>query len=323
MQRSKDPDVKARIRLAVTVAVAVAAVLLLALVEALAPLERMLPAQSFPARQEGEARVHFLDVGQGDCTIVEFSDGACLVVDAGDGGFLSDTAVTRYLKGLKPKELYVVATHADVDHCGGVADLLRNFRVEKLYLPVIGSQNSFYREMLDLAAARNVPTQTLTRYDSISRETGEYAVCLSPHKADETEENESSAVLFVRAGGVNFLLLADTSAARERQLAAEYGIDRTIFDSGALPVRLDETQVVKVAHHGSGTSSTAELFSLLGAEAGVISCGQGNPYGHPAGETLARLTEYVQDVYRLDELGGITVTARAGEFTVCKTEELS
>lgn len=323
MQKSKDPDVKARRKLWITIAVSTVVVLILALIEALAPFEHLLPAQSFPMRKEGEARVHFVSVGQGDCTIVEFSDGACLVVDAGDGSYLADNTVYRYLKGLKPKELIVVATHADIDHCGGIADILRNFHVTKLYLPVLGSQNGFYDEMLSVARSRNVPMQTLTRYDCISRETGEYAVCISPHKADEKVKNTSSAVLYVHAGGVNFLLLADVTAEREQQLAAEYAVDETIFDSEGHSVRLDNTQVVKVAHHGSNTSSSEELLSLLGAQVGIISCGEGNLYRHPAGDALGRLEQYITDTFRLDELGGLTVTAQGGTFTIGKTEELS
>ena len=83
------------------------------------PLTSLLPAYKIAAREEGELRVHFLDVGQGDCTIVEFPSGDAVVIDAGDGSFTNRNHTVRYLKALAPKRLTMILTHADADHYGG------------------------------------------------------------------------------------------------------------------------------------------------------------------------------------------------------------
>ncbi|HIZ24070.1 MAG TPA: MBL fold metallo-hydrolase [Candidatus Gallimonas intestinigallinarum] len=83
------------------------------------PYRSFLPAAQIDAREEGEMRVHFLSVGQGDCTIVEFPGGDVLVVDAGDGSFEANNAIVSYIKGLDVRSLSLLATHADIDHYGG------------------------------------------------------------------------------------------------------------------------------------------------------------------------------------------------------------
>ena len=281
----------------------------------LVPYRLLLPAAGICARGEGEMRLHFLSVGQGDCTVVEFPDGDVLVVDAGDGSFLSNNEIVRYLRGLDFTALTLAVTHADSDHFGGMSELLRLFRVERVYLPVLAEQTSAYERFLAAVAQEGCEADTLVRYDVISRPSGAYAVCISPHAAEETDENQSSTVLYLSYGGVNVLLGADMPAERERLLAAEYALYEGIFDSGTFRVRLEETDLLKVSHHGSAGASDGAWLSLLSPAAAVISCGEGNPYRHPAGEALERLAEAGAQIYRTDELSHIVVTIRDGGYT--------
>ncbi len=312
----KDPERRALIRRIVTIGVSAAVVLLIAVLAYFFPYRSLLPAIALPARGEKETRVHFIDVGEGDATLVEFSSGNCLLIDAGDGDFAHGEKIVRYLRGVKMERLTVVATHSDADHCGGIAEVLRNFKADLLYLPVIGGETGAYRGMLDAAKKEGVETKLLTRYDVIEDESGAYAVCLSPYSIDETDENDASALLYLHADGVNFLFGADVSSVRERRLMREYAADPAIFDFGPYTVELDRIDVLRVSHHGSASSSDADWLSLLGAEAAVISCGQDNRYSHPAEEAVERLALYCGEIYRTDELGDLIVTLSNGAYQI-------
>lgn len=299
-------------------AIALACVLALAILQFFCPLQNLLPAYAVPPRRAGELRVHFLSLGQADCTVVEFPEGDILVVDGGSDSRQSRDRLTRYIKGLNPASMSLILTHADGDHYGGMAHLIQTFGAEALYLPVIASDAPGYSRMTDTAKRAGCRTETLTRYGAIEAPCGAYAVCLSPYSIGEENENDASAVLWLSYMGVNVLLCGDISASRERLLASEYKIDHTIFDSGNLTVRLEDTDILKVSHHGSGNSSDGEWLGLLGAKTAIISCGQGNAYSHPAGGALERLRAASPDcdIYRTDELGDIVVNIANGEYTV-------
>ena len=291
-------------------------VLALAVAAALVPYRSLLPAIALPARRAGELRLHFLDVGQGDCTIVEFPSGAALVVDAGDGSFANDDYVIRYLKGIAPTSVTLVATHSDVDHYGGLTEILRVFRVEKVYLPPVAAQTGAYRRFLSAVRAEGCAQETIVRYKSILDRSGAYAVCLSPHATDETDENDSAAMLYLAYEGVRVLLSSDATADREEALLREYALSEHIFDSGSLAVDLDGVDILRAAHHGSANAAGEEWLALIKPSAAVISCGAGNSYGHPAGELLTRLWEAGAETYRTDELGTVVASILGGAYTI-------
>lgn len=294
----------------------------IALINAFLPFRSLLPAYALPARREGELRLHFLDVGQGDCTIAEFPDGEVLVIDAGDGSWENDNKLVRYLKALSPASLTLLSTHADGDHCGGFATVLSLFGVDRVYLPALPADTARYRAFAAGAARSGAEVSVIKRYDRIVNASGAYAVCISPYSAGETDENEASAVLYLRYAGVSALLCGDVTAAREARLIAEYALDETLFDSGGYAVRLDETDILKAAHHGSADSSSAEWLSLLDAETAIVSCGRGNGYAHPSGGAIARLRESGAEVYRTDESGDLMITISDGSYSVLQRSKI-
>ena len=129
------------LRLALVVLVTCAVALFFLIV----PFRALLPAYPVPARGEGELRIHFLSVGQGDATAVEFPDGEVLLIDGGDGSFSANDALVRYLKGLQMTALSVLSTHADADHFAGLCEVLTVFDVEKVYLPVLRDAPEYER----------------------------------------------------------------------------------------------------------------------------------------------------------------------------------
>lgn len=265
------------------------------------PLQTLVRAYELPTRGEGEMRLHFLDVGQGDCTILEFPDGSIYLVDGGDGSSAHNNRVLRYLKGLGASDITVIATHDDSDHVGGLTTVLETFSADRIYLA--GDESAYH--VLNGAWGKNA--DMVHRYTAFSGGDA-YMVCLSPYTEETAEGNEASAVLYLSYAGVNALLTSDITSEREGLLCREYALFEGLFDSGEYAVRLEDTNILKVSHHGSGSGSSAEWLKLLGAETAIISCGRGNNYGHPSTDTISRLTESGSEIFRTDELGDIMIT---------------
>ncbi len=297
------------------------AVCVIGLLNFLIPFRSLLPAWRIKARAEGETAIHFLSVGQADCSVLECADGELFIIDGGDGSWSLRNKLLGYLKGIgascAPKITYIV-THADGDHYGGVAELIENFGGDSLYLPTVGSKHSDYLRLINVASERGVAMRTLSRYHVLPF-TGGYMSCIAPLSSTESgEANELSSVLYLKLASFSALFCGDISSNREGELLEEYQTDQTFFDVGEYAVRLENISLLKVAHHGSATASSLEWLKLLKPSIAVISCGQGNAYSHPSFQTVARLKEANEscNVYRTDELEDIVVRLNGEKLSV-------
>ena len=314
----KDPDRRLKLRKAILIGVTVLIAAVLALVNYLVPFSAWLSPRALPERADGAMRVTFLDVGQGDCTVVEFPSGKVLVVDAGDGSFEHSNKLVSTLKAIPKTSVSYVVTHADSDHYGGIAELIKTFGADTVYLPQTGADTTAYAKLISEAEKSGATIKTLARGDVIADESGAYTVCLSPDLEAETyiDDNDGAAVLYLSFSGVNVLLSSDIPAAREQAIYSEYVLFPDMFDSGNYRVRLEETDILKVSHHGSNNASDENWLRLLDASAAVISSGRGNGYFHPAAGAVARLCTVCENVYRTDELGDISFEILNGYYTV-------
>lgn len=260
-------------------------------------------------RAEGDLRVHFLDVGQGDATVIELPDGKTVLVDGGDDTDPHKTALLRYLNALKIDTIdYLIVTHADADHCGGLDAVLKYKRVLKAYVPdsnlVTGVQ---YQEFYSALEKEDCEKVTLSRMKITSDEPYTLSV-LSPYEAfgeeDVTEDNTRSGVVWLSYQGVSALFMGDAPAEVETALVTEAknGLLREFAP------KLSKTQIIKVSHHGSNTATTENFLRYVQAETAVISCGKDNVYGHPAKSTLDVLQAGGVTAYRTDTQGHIMVT---------------
>ncbi len=289
-------------------------VLFLAVFFAFVPFRLLLPAYSVSAREEGELRLHFLDLA-GGVTVVEFPDGEVLVVNAGDGSFTSDNMLCKFLRALDMKSLSLLATGADPSHIGGMPALLELFAVEKVYLPAFAPESAAYSRFLAAVEKEGCEQVKLSRYETIVNGSGAYAVCLSSYSAEEeiVTEDDASAVLYLSYAGVNILLSGDVTARRERRLVGEYALLHSVFDSGEYKVRLEETDILLASSHGSDRGSSEEWLALLDPSATVICC---NRNERPSDNALGRIVSASDHVYRTDELGAVTFTVKDGAYRV-------
>ena len=260
-------------------------------------------------RKENEMRVHFIDVGQGDCIVVELPDGKTMLVDGGGRGAKTEKAILRYLNALKIDVIdYLVVTHTDSDHCGAIGEIVRQKRVLNAYLPTLSNfSRGVYAEAYAELLREDCTLAETKRTLDLSQDGGTPYVLsfLYPYtQSSEKDGNAQSAVFWLDYMGASILFTGDMSAEEEELLIrdASFGF---FEDYG---VELSSTEILKVAHHGSALSSSMSFLNHLNLEAAVISCGRDNAYGHPADIVLDKLDMLGADVYRTDENGHVILT---------------
>ncbi len=240
-----------------------------------------------------EVEVLFVDVGQGDATLLH-AEGRAVLVDA--GGAPRANLGARLLRpvlasrGISRLEAAIV-THADLDHCQGLVDLAAYVPIDALWAPV-GAQEAPC--VTALAEATGLEARLLAAGDRESVAGFAFVVLNPGRDPGASSGNAASLVLAVEAAERRLLLTADIDADSERRLAATFGS----------ALRAD---LLKVSHHGSAGSSSAEFLDAVKPRLAVISAGGGNPYGHPAPEAVARLRSAGARVLRTDRDGAVGV----------------
>lgn len=261
-----------------------------------------------------ELQVTFLDVGQGDCIFLETEAGTSYLTDGGSSS-VSKVGKYRMIPFLKyqgaSRIKAVFVSHADSDHCNGIAELLEQaelegIRVENLVLPDLADEcrSSGYEELLGLAQQNGIAIQYL--HEGQQFQDGELLFrCLHPSKGYRAEDlNETSMVLFVTYRDFSMLLTGDVQGAGEEHLTQELKVWK---ESGVTDHAETELTILKVAHHGSKNSTSEEFLKAANPKLAIISCGEGNRYGHPHEETLERLEKADIPWFCTKNYGAITV----------------
>jgi competence protein ComEC len=257
-------------------------------------------------------RVAFLDVGQGDASVVRFPDGRTLSIDAGGtpGGFdIGSRVVSPAFWALGVRRLdYMSLTHGDEDHIGGAASVFRDFGPFEVWEGVPVPPHEPTRQLRALVHRRGAVWRTLQPDDKVSFGNVDLLVRHPPRPAWERQRvrNNDSEVIEVRHGGVSFVFTGDIGREVEREIAPSFE---------RVPIR-----ILKVPHHGSATSSSPEFLRLLQPDIAVISAGRGNTFGHPAAVVLERYRNLGAAIYRTDRDGAILIetdgfTVRIGTFS--------
>jgi competence protein ComEC len=240
---------------------------------------------------EGRVSVTVMDVGQGDAILVEDASGRRVLVDGGPRGREIRDALSRNLPFPDRRIDLVVLTHPQGDHYGGLAEVIDSYDVGRVLMLPEDGEGDAYADWLHEVAASGTQTVPAQRGQTVMLD-GALLEVLGPGDGplyQAFDLNERSLVVKLTAGSVSFLLTGDLGADGEEALL------RSGADVGAT--------VLKVGHHGSGSSTTEEFLSRVRPSAGVISVGKGNSYGHPAPEVLTRLEGV--PVLRTDEDGDV------------------
>ncbi len=262
------------------------------------------------APHDGRLRVTFLDVGQGDAILVEVPGGPSLLVDGGPGGSarfdVGERVVAPFLWNRGYQRLDVVAaTHADSDHSGGLAAVFRRFTVGEVWEN--GRWGIGHEDVVTALARARAPRRVVTA--GARMWLGDALVTVlnpssGPGEESLTGENDQSLVLRLDWRGVALLLTGDlTAGGEERLIEARAPLAAT---------------VLKVAHHGSRTSTAEAFVGASGPRFAVVSVGARNPFRHPGPEVLARLSDAGARVYRTDRDGAVLVETDGASLWVTR-----
>ena len=241
-----------------------------------------------PAGPEGGGlTVHFIDVGQADCALLE-CDGEYILIDGGNVG--DSSLVVSYLQQQGVESLEAVfCSHAHEDHVGGLPGVLAVYPTGAVYAPTRTYSSGCFDDFLYYTDQQGLEVTIPSPGDSLSFG-GATATVLGPVK-QYADPNNTSLIIKVTYGQTDFLFTGDMEVAAETDL----------LDSGA-NVKAD---VLKVGHHGSDTSTGYRFLYEVDPDYAVISVGEGNSYGHPCEQTLSRLEDADCVTYRTDKLGHI------------------
>ena len=251
-------------------------------------------------RPDGATRITVMDVGQGDGILVEGAHGSRMVVDGGPDPNRMLIALDEVLPPWDRRIDMLVLTHPHEDHVAGLATILRRYRVGRVYEPGMIGPGPGYQAWADVFAGGGPPHGRLSTGDRLTLDTIRFQVLwpdanrVPLHPADGgTAINNVSIVLLGEVDGHRFLLAGDV----------EEGVDPELLARG-----VPQLDFLKVAHHGSKTASTEPFLEAVRPKVAVVSVGLGNPYGHPAPATIARLHAIAGQTFRTDLDGSVQVT---------------
>ncbi|MGN1346126.1 MAG: ComEC/Rec2 family competence protein [Eubacteriales bacterium] len=247
---------------------------------------------------EGSPTMHFVDVGQGDCTLITYN-GDAVLIDAGPVS--SGETAAAYVKNCVDAIDYFIITHPHEDHMGGAAAILESIEVENVIMPEVEVSTRFYENAMNQIAEKNVNviySEPLAVYD-----TGSIKITILDSLLPDTDNlNNVSIMARIDVGSTSIMTTGDAEIEEENVLLQNY-----VQLSGPYARSLLDCDLLKVGHHGSTTSTSSEFLTAVSPSVCVISCGAGNSYGHPHKETVDLLTEYGAQIYRTDLSGTVVL----------------
>ncbi|MDO4289288.1 MAG: MBL fold metallo-hydrolase [Eubacterium sp.] len=249
------------------------------------------PSQQPLAEAEGSLLVHYIDVGQGDCILIQTPSGKNMLIDAGNPGDFETIDAYLQSKGVKRLDA-IMATHPHSDHIGAMAEVVKAYDVGEIYAPKVNHNTQTYKNFLKAAAAKGIAITPAHAGVTIDLDPAVGIELFSPvQDKSYSELNSYSPITKLTYGDRAFVFTGDAEMDAEADALA-YGGARLKAD------------VLKLGHHGSDTSSSQAFLQAVSPAYAVISVGQDNSYGHPAQTTLDHLQGV--NIYRTDTMGTVT-----------------
>ncbi|HLR34098.1 MAG TPA: ComEC/Rec2 family competence protein, partial [Tissierellales bacterium] len=250
---------------------------------------------------KGELEVHYIDIGQGDSIFIQLPNGETILIDGGPR--TNSKILVNYLEELGVENInYLVATHPHEDHIGGLPNVIRNFKVDKIYMPDKTANTAIFEEFLLEIKEKDVEVNTVSGGDVLIEGDGLKYEVMAPNEEKYSNTNDYSIVTKITYKNNSFLFTGDAEKTSEKE----------IIEKG---YKLS-SDVLKVGHHGSSTSTSEDFLKNVQPKYGVISCEKGNEYGHPHKEIIKILENYGVEILRTDELGTIVMTSDGKEIKI-------
>ncbi len=253
---------------------------------------------------EGDIVVHYIDVGQGDCSLI-VSNTKCVLIDCGEEEYA--TGVISYLRALGVKKIdYVIATHPHTDHMGGMYHILDAFDIGTVIMPELPDDmmpiSINLERMFDVIEKRNINAEYAVAGDILEVGSGAKLEIIAPVHSDYEDINNYSVVTKLVHGVNTFLFTGDIERAAENDI---------------LNSRKDiRAKVMKISHHGSTSSSISPFLRQVNPKYAVICVGKDNSYGHPKQEILDRLAAVNAQVITTAEYGDIAFISDGEDISI-------
>lgn len=242
----------------------------------------------------GALNVHYIDVGQADCALIE-CDGQYVLIDGGN--VLDSSLVVSYLQKQGVEELAaVICSHAHEDHVGGLPGVLAVYPTQRVYAPTKTYHSDCFDDFRHYADQQDLEITIPKPGDSLQLGDAKLTI-LGPVKS-YADPNDTSIVVRIDYGSTSFLFTGDMETQAENDMLDYWGIG---YDWNM--------DVLKVGHHGSETSTGYRFLNEVMPTYGIISVGEGNSYGHPHELPLSRLEQAGVTLYRTDRLGTILASS--------------
>jgi competence protein ComEC len=248
-------------------------------------------------------KVTFLDVGQADCTIIQAGNNAMLI----DAGNNTDAGkILSQLSGMGIQKLdVIIGTHPHEDHIGAMDEVIKKFDTGQVFLPRVTATTRTFTDLMEAIKSKSLTVTSPVAGTPFSLGEARWTI-LAPGSEVYDEINDYSIVIRMVFGNSSFLFTGDAGIQSEKEMLA---------NGGTL-----KSDVLKVGHHGSTSSTGQQFLQAVSPKYAVIFVGEGNDYGHPHQETLAKLNAGAIKTYRTDLNGSIIFTSDGTNLTV-KTEK--
>lgn len=243
--------------------------------------------------------VHYIDVGQGDAILIKQGESSMLI-DAGNND--KGTTVWSYLVNQNVDTLdYAIATHPDADHIGGMDVVLYKLDCNEVLMPACEHDTETYEELIRTIGQREQTVIVPKLGETYFLGEAQFQILTDTEKNYRDNKNDYSVAIRLTFGETSFLFTGD----------AEMDAEQDMLGSGLVLT----SDVFKVAHHGANRANTQEFLTAVNPTYAIISCGEGNSYGHPRAEVLNNLRSMGVQVFRTDEQGSIVATSDGTSIT--------
>lgn len=251
-------------------------------------------AEKEKSQVSGQLKVHYINVGQGDSTLIELPNGKNVLIDGATRS--NGQTVLNYLSNLNIKKIdYVIATHPHEDHIGGLVNVIKNYDIGKIYMPEKQHTTIVFEDLLLAIQAKGLPINKAKAGEALFEEDGLSMNILAPSGISGSNLNDHSIANRLVFGETAFVFTGD----------AERKSEGNMVNSG---YNLS-ADVLKVSHHGGDTSSISSFLTKVNPDYGIISAGKDNQYGHPHANVMNRLADHGIKTFRTDQDGTIIATS--------------
>ncbi len=263
--------------------------------------------------KDNSLKIYFIDVGQGDSSLIETSSGKTILIDGGGNENpekydIGEKVLVPYLLDRSISKIdYVMISHFDSDHVGGLLTVMENLHVKEAIISKQKEDSQNYQKFLKIAKEKEIKVRVVCKGDRIKIDNETYLEILWPQEKqiEDNPLNNNSIVAKLVYKDFSILFTGDIEEIAEKEILKIYN------NSSKL-----KSNIIKVAHHGSKSSSIEEFLNAVSPEIALIGVGEDNKFGHPNEQVIERLKKLNCKIYRTDINGEIDINIKEKKKTV-------